>query len=123
MYYVQYFPYAKEAKENTSFDFWIRPTLSWDLKCDVESYSRKDILDAFTNVDNVPNLSFIIIQWGAIALAGWTIMIGFFECLCSVCSGLGGCKSACCTLVTFFIGVVIQAGCIGAILWFSLVSI
>ena len=117
-----HFPYAMKAKENVSFDFWTRPTLDWKLTCE-EAHPRKVILDAFTNVDKVGKLSFILIKYGAIVLGGFTILCGFLECTCSVLSGGNTCRQIFCPIFVFFFAVTIQAALIAGIIWFSIVSL
>jgi hypothetical protein len=111
-----------EAKDAVSFDFWTRSTLDWKLSCE-ETHPRKIILDAFTKVDKVGELSFILIKWGAIVLGGFTILCGFLECTCSVLSGGNTCRQVFCPIFVFFFAVTIQAALIAGIIWFSLVSV
>lgn len=121
--YQQMIPYAREAKAMVKLFFWTRQTLKWELSCE-SKHQRSEILAAFQSLSSPETLSFDLIKFGALVLGGFTL----FCCCCQ-------CMSSCCAhkaksgkhirpaLCLFFSTVVAQAGLIGAVIYYSLVSL
>ena len=121
--YKKFIPYAKEAKQFVTVDFWTRQTLEWKLSCE-QTHSRRDIIEAFKSVDKIDNISFLLIKFGAIVLGGFTALCWCCQCMCSFCNNKAtSCKQLCMPIFVFFFAVTIQAGLIAAILYFSFVSV
>jgi len=79
------FPFSKLSKEHVTFDLWTRETIIWDIACEKEM-PRKKILDAFSNVNKTADVSFKLINYGAIVLGGFTILGWFCQSCCCLCN-------------------------------------